>query len=114
MQKHPTIPGITIENNGVDIRTDKGADIRASFGGTVSSVFDIAGSGTTVIISHGAYRTVYSNLTAVRVRKGSAVEAGDVLGQVLTKPDGSVVHFEVWKVGASAQTPQNPELWLTK
>lgn len=114
LQKHPTIPGITIENNGVDIRTDKGADIRASFGGTVSSVFDIAGSGTTVIISHGAYRTVYSNLTAVRVRKGSAVEAGDVLGQVLTKPDGSVVHFEVWKVGASAQTPQNPELWLTK
>ena len=114
LQKHPTIPGITIENNGVDIRTDQGADIRASFNGTVSSIFDIAGSGTTVIVSHGAYRTVYSNLTAVRVQKGNAVEAGDILGKVLTKPDGSVVHFEVWKVGASAQTPQNPELWLTK
>ena len=114
LQNHPTLPGITIENNGVDIRTDAGAEIRSSFGGRVSSVFDIAGSGFTVIVSHGAYRTVYSNLTGVRVAKGDNVEAGDILGTVLTKPEGAIVHFEVWKVSSGDPAPQNPEIWLTR
>jgi len=114
LQPHPTLPGITIENNGIDIRTDADALIRACFDGTVSSVFDITGSGTTIIVSHGAYRTVYSNLMQSAVRKGDAVNAGDPLGPVLTSGAGAVVHFEVWRISASGQSPMNPELWLTR
>ncbi|MGB1075583.1 MAG: murein hydrolase activator EnvC family protein [Flavobacteriales bacterium] len=114
LQPHPTLPGITIENNGIDIRTDPDAVIRACFDGTVSSVFDIAGNGTTIIVSHGAYRTVYSNLMQSAVRKGDVVNAGDPLGPVLTSGAGAVVHFEVWQISASGQSPMNPELWLTR
>lgn len=112
LQKHPTLPGITIENNGVDIRTDAGADVRASFSGTVSSVFEIPGNGMTVILSHGAYRTVYSNLASAAVAKGASVDVGTPLGRVLSTDDGTLVHFEVWHVGNGQQSPLNPEHWL--
>ena len=61
-QAHPVLPGIVIENNGVDITTEKGSSVRALFRGEVSSVIVIPGAGKAVILSHGVYRTVYSNL----------------------------------------------------
>ena len=38
-QPHPSLPGITIDNNGIDISTETGSSVLAVFGGTVSSVF---------------------------------------------------------------------------
>ena len=46
------------------------------FKGKVSSVFSLQGAGKTVIITHGGYRTVYSNLQDVSVVKGDDVERG--------------------------------------
>jgi septal ring factor EnvC (AmiA/AmiB activator) len=66
-QPHPVLPGIVIENNGIDITTEKNATVRALFRGEVSSVIVIPGAGKAVILSHGAYRTVYSNLREVSV-----------------------------------------------
>ena len=62
-QPHPTLSGITIENNGIDITTEAGNRALSIFQGSVSSVFNLAGAGTSVIITHGAYRSVYTNLT---------------------------------------------------
>ena len=64
--KHPTIAGIIVESNGVDITTEKGAKVFSIFGGTVSSVFNFPGAGETVIVTHGGYRTVYSNLEGLQ------------------------------------------------
>ena len=109
---HPTIPGITIESNGIDITTDEGASVFSIFDGTVSSVFSLPGAGSTVIITHGGYKTVYSNLTNVTVEKGSKLNRGTKIGTVIHQLSGTEIHFEVWKVAGSERAPQNPTFWL--
>lgn len=113
-QPHPTIPGITIENNGIDIATDAGSSVVAVFSGTVSSLFTIPGAGQTLILSHGAFRTVYSNLKGVEVTKGDTIEAGERIGKVQASAIRSALHFEVWAIQGAVQKPQNPTTWLVK
>jgi septal ring factor EnvC (AmiA/AmiB activator) len=111
-QPHPVLPGITIENNGIDITTEKNASVRALFRGEVSSVIVIPGAGKAVIVSHGAYRTVYSNLREVSVAKGQKVETKQNVGTVLTDENGSVAHVELWKITADGLVKVDPGPWL--
>ena len=114
-QPHPTLQGIKIDNNGVDITTEAGNRVLAIFEGTVSSVFDLPGAGTSIIINHGAYRTVYSNLAQCPVAKGDVVDLGTFLGTVRGGAgEHAVLHFEVWKIAGDNRTPQDPRAWLTK
>ena len=109
---HPTIPGITVESNGIDITTEKETKVFSIFNGIVSSVFAFPGAGETVIVTHGGYRTVYSSLEGLKVRKGDVIDRGTVLGRVWTGPKGIAVHFEVWKIAGSERSPQDPKSWL--
>jgi len=111
-QNHPVLPGIIIENNGVDITTEKGASVRAVFRGEVSSVIVIPGAGKAVILSHGAYRSVYSNLRDVSVTKGQKVETKQAVGTVITDEDGSKAHLEIWKITAEGLVKVDPGPWL--
>lgn len=113
-QNHPTLPGITIDNNGIDISTEAGSSVLAVFGGTVSSTFEIPGAGWTVILSHGAFRTVYSNLESASIQKSMTVEAGEKIGRIRTNNGQSILHFEVWRVQGNNQTPQDPAQWLVR
>ncbi len=113
-QPHPTIPGITTENNGIDITTEKAASVLAVFAGQVTSVFTIPGAGMNIIVTHGAYKTVYTNLTDVALKKGDRVEAGQKIGNVLHVGGKSIAHLEVWKMTGEGGQPQNPELWISK
>ena len=113
-QNHPTLPGITIDNNGIDISTEAGSSVLAVFGGTVSSTFEIPGAGWTVILSHGAFRTVYSNLESANIQKSMTVEAGEKIGRIRTNNGQSILHFEVWRVQGNNQTPQDPAQWLVR
>tara|TARA_B110000037_G_scaffold37090_1_gene45483 strand:- start:2659 stop:3903 length:1245 start_codon:yes stop_codon:yes gene_type:complete len=110
--KHPTIAGITVESNGIDITTEQGTKVFSIFGGTVSSVFSFPGAGETVIISHGGYRTVYSNLESLEVSKGDVIARATYLGKAWTGPKGTTVHFEIWKTSGSERSPKNPKSWL--
>lgn len=100
---------VTTENNGVDIKTSEGASVRAVFSGEVAAVQNFAGS-YAVLIRHGEYFTVYSNLRSVNVSRGDKVALKQTIGTVITDPnDGTTeVHFEVRK-GATAM---NPSTWL--
>lgn len=111
-QNHPVLKGIVIDNNGVDITTEKGASVRAVFRGEVSSVIVLPGAGKAVIVSHGAYRTVYSNLSSVGVTKGQKVDTKQTIGTVITDDNGSVAHIEVWKITADGLVNVDPALWL--
>ncbi|MBK9146818.1 MAG: peptidoglycan DD-metalloendopeptidase family protein [Flavobacteriales bacterium] len=111
-QPHPVLKGIVIDNNGIDITTEKGAGVRAVFRGEVTSVIVLPGAGKAVIVSHGAYRTVYSNLASVSVAKGQKVDTKQALGAVLTGDDGAVAHIEVWKITADGLVNVDPALWL--
>lgn len=113
-QAHQTLPGIMVENNGVDITTEPGSNVLAIFGGTVSSVFTIPGAGQNIIVTHGAYKSVYTHLDNITVKKGDTVAVGDPLGVVLGISGKHICHLEIWKMTSGGGTPQNPELWITR
>lgn len=113
---HPTLPGVYTQNNGVDISTPKNANVRAVFDGEVTSVINIPGAGKVVIIKHGNYRSVYSNLQDVYVTKGSQVSAKTNIGSLLPNKSGnvSVSHFEIHEVKGNSVTQLNPNLWIAQ
>ncbi|HWB64111.1 MAG TPA: peptidoglycan DD-metalloendopeptidase family protein [Chitinophagales bacterium] len=108
--EHPAIKGVMVENNGVDIKTTPGADAHAIFGGTVVSVFYLPTTQNCVIVKHGEYFTVYSNIETVDVRPNQTVTAHQSLGKLHTdkSDDLTKVHLEIWK----GKDKQDPEQWL--
>ncbi len=111
-QPHPVLKGIMIDNNGIDITTEKGASVRALFRGEVSGVIVLPGAGKAVIVSHGVYRTVYSNLRDVNVTKGQKLDTKQTLGTVNTDENGSVAHIEVWKITSDGLVNVDPTSWI--
>jgi len=110
---HPVLRGVKTYNNGIDITCEKGAPVRTIFRGEVSSVIVIPGAGKAVVISHGAYRTVYSNLRESSVSKGQKVDTKQTVGTVLTNEDGSTAHIEIWKITAAGDLVKvDPGQWI--
>lgn len=105
-QPHPTLRNVEIDNRGVDIRTDPGAAVLSVFEGEVVGLQQVPGYHAMVILQHGDFYTVYSNLTGVRVKTGGRVGSRDILGTAAVDPDtgASEVHFEVWR-GKAAEDP---------
>jgi septal ring factor EnvC (AmiA/AmiB activator) len=95
---HPTLKGIVMENDGIDIRTQPNSIVRTVFDGTVTKITTMPGYGGTIIIKHGEYYTMYSKLKTIAVKSGQKVTAKDVIANVATGPDGEAeVHFQTWK-----------------
>ena len=111
-QPHPVLKGITIENNGIDISTEKNASVRAVFRGRVSSVIVIPGAGKAVVLDHGAYRSVYSNLREVLVSKGQQVDTKQSIGVVMTDEGTSTAHIEIWKISGDGLVKIDPGQWI--
>lgn len=113
-QQHDIVSTAYIENNGIDITTEKEANVRAVFKGKVSSVFVIPGAGKVVMISHGNYRTVYSNLKEVYVKKGDNISIKQKIGKLMPKSNSNIseVHFEIWYISSSGMKSQNPSIWI--
>jgi septal ring factor EnvC (AmiA/AmiB activator) len=111
-QEHPTLAGVEITNNGIDIRTDQGAKVRAVHPGRVVGVQFIPTHDYMVLIQHGTFYTVYSNLATVDVKRGDSVARLETLGTVRTnkKTNTTEVHFEVWK----EKNRMNPLQWVRK
>ncbi len=108
--KQKVLDKVTAVNNGIDIKTSENADVKAVFGGTVSIVSGISGLGNVVLIQHGTYYSVYSNLSTVFVKKGEAVSTRQTIGRagLNTVTNQSEVHFEIWL----ERTQLNPATWL--
>ncbi len=111
-QKHPTLKNIEITNNGIDIRTEESATVRAIYEGRVAGVQFIPGHDYTVIIQHGDYYTVYSNLGETSVSKGDQVKSRQQIGHVSnnTITGASELHFELW----NQKERVNPAGWIRK
>lgn len=106
---HPTLSGIYIENNGIDIATQENTFARSVFRGEVSAIFPVPGMGVAVLLNHGEYYTVYARLEEVTVKQGQKINIKESIGRVLTDENGKTeLHFEVWK----NQEKLNPEQWL--
>jgi septal ring factor EnvC (AmiA/AmiB activator) len=107
---HPTLKGVVVNSNGVDIATQKGASVRAVFKGTVKSVFIVPGFQSIVLVGHGKYYTAYAHLSNVSVKVGQEVDSKQIIGTVYTdeEEESTEVHFEIYNV----KSKLDPELWL--
>ncbi len=108
--EHPQLKGVMVQNNGIDIKTTGAASVRAIFGGTVSGVIQIPGGQNAVLIRHGEYVTVYSNLKSVSVRNGQKVSTKQNIGQANTEEELTTVELQIWK----GMQKLNPKDWLAR
>ena len=98
------LKGVRIDNKGLNIKGQAGAQARSVFDGEVCAVFNISGV-MGVMVRHGSYISVYCNLSSVSVRKGQKVSARQVLGTIGTE---NILQFQLRKNIAKL----NPESWI--
>ena len=111
-QQHPVYSQVTIDNKGVYLQTTSGCKARAVYKGEVTSCFMI-GNTYAVIIQHGNYRTVYSNLSKLSVKQGDKVETKQFIGTIYTDAEQdqkTELYFQIYK----DRDILNPELWIAK
>ena len=110
--EHPAIKGFMMMNNGVEICSGKGATARTIFDGEVTSVAVSPTGGKLVIIRHGEYLSVYTNLSDVQVKVGEKVKLKQPIGTVMMDDDETkaAMNFQIWK----GQKTMDPSGWLYK
>ena len=108
-QNHPVLKGIVQQNNGVNIQTKENEKVKSIFDGEVRRVAFIQGLGSTVIIKHGEYLTVYAGLKEVFVRTGQKVVTNQEIGKIFSNQEGvSELRFQIFK----NTTALDPQAWL--
>ena len=108
-QNHPALKGVIVNNNGVNIQTQQNEKVKSIFEGEVRRVAFIQGLGSTVIIKHGEYLTVYAGLKEVFVRSGQKVSTNQEIGKVFSNNEGvSELRFQIFK----NTTALDPQGWL--
>ena len=103
---------VKLDNKGIDIQGRPGAQARAIFNGKVAAVFKLNGL-FNILIRHGAYISVYCNLSSALVKQGDTVTTKQAIGQVFSDgADGgrTVLHFQLRR----EKEKLNPEPWLNR
>jgi septal ring factor EnvC (AmiA/AmiB activator) len=104
------VGGLSMDNPGITISTpSSGASVKAVFDGEVSSVSNL-GDGMMVMVRHGKYFSVYSNLASANVSKGSQIRTGQTIGRAGIADDGSGGQIDFLLMIESRNV--NPEPWL--
>ncbi len=99
VHQHPVYEHVTVNNKGIYLQTTAGSTARAVYEGEVSSCV-VLGNTYAVIVQHGNYRTVYSNLSQLKVKQGDKVKAKQALGIIYSDPDDdnkTEVYFQIYK-----------------
>ena len=111
--QHQELRYVRTNNNGIDLQTSPGTDARTVFDGEVTRVFVVPGYNNSIIVRHGNYLTVYSNLSQVYVKQGDKVKTRQALGRIFTdekENNATILHFELRKEKAKL----NPALRITR
>ncbi|MDO5616883.1 MAG: peptidoglycan DD-metalloendopeptidase family protein [Cruoricaptor ignavus] len=107
-QPHPVFKNIVEENNGIKIAVSKGTVAKCVYPGQVSRVF-VDGGTKTVVVRHGSYFTIYSNLESTSVSPNQTISAGTPVGTVGADFDGSyTLDFQIW----NGTSPVDPLGWV--
>ena len=108
-QNHPVLRGIILQNDGINIQTAQSEKVKSIFLGEVRAVAFIPTLGSSIIISHGEYFTVYSGLKEVFVKKGQKLISNQEIGKVLVNSEGiSELRFQIRR----NTTALDPQAWL--
>ncbi len=103
---------LMFDNPGITISTPSaGGAVKAVFNGEVATVSNL-GDGMMVMIRHGKYFTVYSNLSSASVSKGQTVSTGQVIGRTARADDGSGGQLDLILMIESKNV--NPTPWLRR
>ena len=92
---------------GQDFAVNTGTKIYAPADGKVKFASNQGGYGKVIKIDHGnGFRTIYAHLSKIKVKYGSTVKRGDLIGLSGNsgRSAGPHLHYEVHQYGA----PQNP------
>ncbi len=110
--EHPAIKGFMMFNNGVEICSSMGSQARAVFEGEVTAISISPTGGKLVIIRHGEYLSVYSNISDITVKTGEKVSLKQSIGTVLHNEDEgkSSLNLQIWK----GQKTMDPSDWLQR
>ena len=106
--EHPAIKGFMMNNNGVEICANKGTQARAIFEGEVTSIAISPTGGKLIIIRHGEYLSVYSNIGDVFVKQGDKVTIKQTIGTILDEDGKTSMNLQIWK----GQKTMDPSGWL--
>ena len=98
------LPGVVLDNKGINILGQSGSVARSIYDGVVSAVFN-AGGTMGVLVRHGAYISVYCNLSSVSVSRGQKVSARQTLGTV---GRDNILQFQLRR----ERDKLNPEKWI--
>lgn len=109
LQNHPVLKGIVLQNEGVNIQTKENEKVKCVFEGEVSKVAFVPSIGSTVLIKHGEYFTVYAGLKEVYVKEGQKVIVDQEIGKVISNYEGiSELRFQIRKNTKAL----DPQTWL--
>jgi septal ring factor EnvC (AmiA/AmiB activator) len=106
--EHPAIKGFMMNNNGIEICTNKGSQARSVFAGEITSIAISPTGGKLIIIRHGEYLSVYSNIGDVFVKQGDKVTIKQAIGTILDEDGNTSMNLQIWK----GQKTTDPSGWL--
>lgn len=112
VQQNPVLKYVTEKNIGIEITSSGNVSARSVFKGVVVKIFPIRGSNMTVIIRHGKYLSVYTNIVNVIVKQGDNVDIKEKIGDVYSDPRDNfncVLKFMICETDY-----QDPETWIAK
>jgi septal ring factor EnvC (AmiA/AmiB activator) len=112
VHKHPVLKYVTENNFGIEITSSGKTPARSIFKGEVKAITAISGANMTVIIRHGNFYSVYTNLVNVKVKKGDMVDTKQVIGEVYQDPsanNNATIKFMIFE-----KQYLDPELWIAK
>lgn len=112
IQPHPLLKQVSVNNKGTYFISPSGTNARAVYDGVVTAVSYYAGEGSTVIIQHGNYRTVYGNLSNVYVHPGQKISAKQSVGKIYS--DDETGKTELYFLIYSGYQRLNPESWIAR
>lgn len=110
LQQHEILSGVNVMNNGIEITTNAETFVRAIAEGVVNEVITIPNKGKAVLIAHGNYFTLYSNIDNLRCKKDDKMKATQIIGTVYSgeQQAESILSFQIWY----KQQKLNPLEWL--
>ena len=102
------LKGTTVqEMKGIELKGQSGAQARCIYDGEVSGVAGYGGS-MIVIVRHGTYFSVYSDLSSVKVTRGQKVSARQIIGSVSRE---GTMKFQLRRISGALL---NPLSWLSR
>ena len=99
------LKNVTLDNKGINILGQPGAQARAIFDGEVSAVYRYETNKLAVMVRHGRYISVYFNLRSANVHIGQKVSARQPLGPLSSE---NILQFQLRR----EMDRLNPEVWL--